>query len=83
VTPEQLSEHLDHCERCELNLPCEEWDRLYEGTQGGRTKPSKRRSAPVAGDPIEQIRRLGELRDRGLLTDEEFQTKKSELLSRT
>lgn len=32
--------------------------------------------------PIEAIRQLGELRDAGLLTDEEFAAKKAELLSR-
>jgi hypothetical protein len=31
-------------------------------------------------DPIETIRRLGELRDEGLLTSEEFEAKKQELL---
>ncbi|GAA1797112.1 SHOCT domain-containing protein [Planosporangium flavigriseum] len=41
--------------------------------------------APVAApatDPIEQLRRLGELRDAGILTEEEFATKKAEILSR-
>jgi uncharacterized membrane protein YeaQ/YmgE (transglycosylase-associated protein family) len=33
-------------------------------------------------DVMDQIRRLGELRDEGVLTDEEFQAKKAELLSR-
>ena len=33
-------------------------------------------------DIVDTIRRLGELRDAGLLTDEEFQTKKQELLDR-
>lgn len=38
---------------------------------------------PSAADGIiEQIRRLGELRDAGILTDEEFETKKAELLRR-
>lgn len=32
------------------------------------------------GDPIDQIRRLGELRDQGLLTEQEFEIKKAELL---
>jgi uncharacterized membrane protein YeaQ/YmgE (transglycosylase-associated protein family) len=31
---------------------------------------------------MDQIRKLGELRDEGVLTDEEFETKKAELLSR-
>jgi hypothetical protein len=36
------------------------------------------------GDPVsEQLRKLGELRDAGVLTDEEFETKKAQLLGRT
>ncbi|MBI2684392.1 MAG: SHOCT domain-containing protein [Actinobacteria bacterium] len=41
---------------------------------------SKSEDAPA--DPIEAIRSLGGLRDAGLLTDEEFQAKKRELLER-
>lgn len=37
--------------------------------------------AAVAG-PIEQLKKLGELRDANILTQEEFETKKAELLSR-
>lgn len=37
---------------------------------------------PSAPDPIEQLRRLGELRDAGVLTDEEFAAKKADILSR-
>ena len=37
-------------------------------------------SAPSPADPIEQVKRLGELRDSGLLTNEEFEKKKRELL---
>jgi hypothetical protein len=38
---------------------------------------------PPAGDAvIEQIRKLGELRDAGLLTPEEFEAKKADLLGR-
>jgi hypothetical protein len=33
-------------------------------------------------DPIEQLRKLGELRDARVLTDEEFQAKKAEILGR-
>ena len=33
-------------------------------------------------DPIEQIRRLGELRDAGLISDMEYETKRTELLAR-
>lgn len=38
--------------------------------------------APAGRDPIEQLRQLGELRDAGILTEEEFATKKAEILSR-
>jgi hypothetical protein len=39
--------------------------------------------APVAGDdPITQIERLAALRDRGLLSNDEFETKKAELIAR-
>lgn len=41
-------------------------------------------SASATGQPdlLDAIRKLGELRDAGLLTEDEFQTKKSELLAR-
>jgi hypothetical protein len=38
--------------------------------------------ALVGADPLEQIRRLAALRDAGLLSEEEFETKKVELLRR-
>ncbi len=34
------------------------------------------------GDPLDRIEKLGDLRDKGLLTNEEFDSKKTELLSR-
>lgn len=37
--------------------------------------------APVSSDPMEQIQKLGDLHAQGILTDEEFSTKKQELLS--
>jgi len=39
-------------------------------------------SAPAAGDPIAIIERLADLRQKGILTDEEFGAKKAELLGR-
>lgn len=38
--------------------------------------------APAAADPIEQITKLGQLRDAGVLTEEEFASKKAEILAR-
>jgi hypothetical protein len=40
------------------------------------------RSAPEERDPISQIRKLAELRDAGILTDDEFAAKKADILSR-
>ena len=39
--------------------------------------------APPAADPIAQLKQLGELRDAGVLTQEEFAEQKARILSRT
>ncbi len=46
--------------------------------------PPQQAPQPTSGssDVTEQIRKLGELRDQGILTEEEFQTKKRELLAK-
>jgi hypothetical protein len=36
----------------------------------------------VAPDLTEQIKKLGDLRDQGLITDQDFEAKKNELLNR-
>lgn len=45
---------------------------------------SKPTAAPAttAPDPMDQLRKLGELRDAGVLTPEEFDAKKADLLAR-
>ncbi|WP_246098246.1 SHOCT domain-containing protein [Rhodococcus spelaei] len=48
---------------------------------------SSQPSAPTlenasAGDPMEQLAKLGQLRDAGVLTDDEFAAKKVEILAR-
>jgi len=35
----------------------------------------------AAPDPLDQIKKLADLRDRGVLTDEEFATQKARLLN--
>jgi hypothetical protein len=37
-------------------------------------------AAPPAADPIEQLKELGQLRDSGVLTDEEFAAQKAKIL---
>jgi hypothetical protein len=45
------------------------------------TAPSPSSGSPTV-DFADQIKKLGELRDQGLLTDEEFDDTKADLLSR-
>jgi hypothetical protein len=37
--------------------------------------------APAAADPIDKLKELGELRDKGVLTEEEFQAQKAKVLA--
>ncbi|WP_210421173.1 SHOCT domain-containing protein [Lacipirellula limnantheis] len=39
-------------------------------------------NAPLAGDVFAALERLGELRHKGIVTDDEFNQKKGDLLSR-
>jgi hypothetical protein len=43
--------------------------------------PAAAPSAPAADDPVEKLRKLGELHQAGVITAEEFEAKKAELLS--
>jgi hypothetical protein len=36
---------------------------------------------PAAPDPIERLKELGELRDKGVLTEEEFEAQKAKVLA--
>jgi hypothetical protein len=60
-------------------------DELVTALNERRRTPSAA-AAPAASetaeDPVELLAKLGELRDAGVLTEEEFATKKSELLGR-
>jgi hypothetical protein len=42
--------------------------------------PTDQASAAEPGDPIEQIKQLSELREHGILTEEEFTAEKAKLL---
>ncbi|WP_292606072.1 SHOCT domain-containing protein [Nocardioides sp. REDSEA-S30_B4] len=59
----------------------------YSGAMPGQVQqPVQQQSTPVpataAPDFMAQLKQLGELRDAGVLTDEEFATKKADILSR-
>ena len=50
--------------------------------QTRHAQPAQPATASQAPDVMDQLKKLGELRDAGVLTDEEFEVKKAELLSR-
>ena len=50
--------------------------------QMGSSAPAAPEARSTAPDPIEQIEQLARLRDQGILTQEEFEAKKTDLLSR-
>ncbi len=50
-----------------------------EPQQGGYEEAPPAAAAP-APDPIQQLKELGELRDKGVLTEEEFAAQKAKLL---
>ena len=52
----------------------------YMQPQQAAAPPPQAPLAP-APDPIEQLTKLGELRDKGVLTEEEFAAQKAKLLS--
>lgn len=53
---------------------------IMERITGGSSHAAP--AAPAGPDVLEQIKKLGELRDAGILTDAEFETKKAALLDR-
>jgi hypothetical protein len=52
-----------------------------EPQQGQYYEAPVQSAAPPAADPIEQLKELGELRDKGVLTEEEFAAQKAKLLA--
>jgi hypothetical protein len=42
--------------------------------------PAQPQAAPAGGDPMQQLKELGELHQSGVLTDEEFAAQKAKLL---
>jgi hypothetical protein len=45
----------------------------------GYAEPPQAAPAPAGGDPIQQLKELGELHESGVLTDEEFAAQKAKL----
>jgi PH (Pleckstrin Homology) domain-containing protein/putative oligomerization/nucleic acid binding protein len=54
--------------------------RAFKGAKQAQAAPAP--AAAASDDPFTQVERLGELRDKGLISAEEFETKKAEILGR-
>jgi hypothetical protein len=54
-----------------------------QGTAPAYYEPPPQQAAPPppAVDPVERLKELGELRDNGVLTDEEFAAQKAKILA--
>jgi hypothetical protein len=55
---------------------------LVDGQVVGLSPQQPQPAAPTGPSPLDQLRQLGELRDAGVITADEFESKKAELLSR-
>jgi hypothetical protein len=60
----------------------QEMERSRSPTPPPMSMPSAGISGPAAPDAVEQLKKLGELRATGILSDAEFEAKKAELLRR-
>jgi len=54
---------------------------FYLAKRGELKKVNSAQSSKMNGDSIKQLEKLGELKEKGILTEEEFNEKKKELLS--
>jgi len=52
-----------------------------DGVPGGGSGSPSAGPAALSDDAYEQLKKLGELREAGILTDEEFQAKKAQILA--
>ena len=65
-----------------LELALRDFERLREkrGTEPADTAQGSRTSAPAVRDPYEELKKLKELLDLDIITKEEFEAKKKQLL---
>jgi hypothetical protein len=58
----------------------ERWAEQDEQRYYEEPPPPPQAAAPAQADPIEQLKQLAELRDSGVLTEDEFQAQKAKIL---
>jgi hypothetical protein len=81
--PDQLSEDDLQAAMTDLNIepePLDEQDRQEIAAAQGGSTPTQPEPEAGGEDYIEELQRLAGLRDSGIITDEEFETKKQQLL---
>lgn len=78
VPPEELDDEELEQAMDELDIPKENVDDSDREAAGEDSAAGA--AAPAAADPLDEIKKLADLHAQGILTDEEFQTKKTELL---
>jgi hypothetical protein len=78
------SENKIHMKWVKTDNQLAQFTKVVRTAMNGSTTPSSVASIATAAQPdlMEQLRKLGELRAAGVLTEEEFAAKKAELLSR-
>ena len=67
----------------DLNIQSQELtdeDKAALGSQGGEAAPQAPTQPAGGGDYLDELEKLGDLRDRGIITDQEFEMKKKEIL---
>ena len=83
IPPDELEDQDLEEAMQELNIQSEQLTAEDQASLGQVEEPAAAQSAaPSAGEPsyLEELEKLGDLRDKGIITDEEFEAKKKELL---
>jgi membrane protease subunit (stomatin/prohibitin family) len=57
------------------------WSQQEQQQQQQESVEQPQAAPPPAADPIDRLKELGELRDSGVLTEEEFQAQKAKVLA--
>jgi hypothetical protein len=57
-----------------------QWEE-QQGQMAGQAPPQPVAAAPPEEDPMDRLKKLGDLHDSGVLTDEEFATAKAKILN--
>jgi hypothetical protein len=81
LPPEELEDADLEQAMQELNIQSQPLTEEDQAALGGSSQPSAPTES-VGGEPsyLEELEKLGELRDKGIITDEEFEAKKKDLL---